>query len=324
MMNSTQGISVVLPVYNGMPLLKNSVESVLSQMGVQFELLAGDDQSTDGSFEYLQSIDSSVLQVIRHQKNLGLFGNLNALIRLARYEIIHLWSQDDMMIPGCLKKTLDYHLQNTTIGYAFCKYLIINQHGGEIGRNQISHHKFMEVEGHAITSLVTGSVPGNIANVSVRKSNLEQAGYFKETMKYSCDFDMWCTLSKDRKIGIIQEYLIKLRRHDQQLSRKPEMWIYRLRENAGIFQRYMERVSDRKIKYVKRGMKWRVYTQYFGLLLRLLRCRRFDLARDYYKELSIHSSIIGNMVRYFVMFVARKTGFRAALQNMLYYNNINR
>ena len=47
-------LSIVMPVYNAMPYLPKAVHDVLYQTGVSLELLAVDDGSNDGSFEFLQ------------------------------------------------------------------------------------------------------------------------------------------------------------------------------------------------------------------------------------------------------------------------------
>ena len=45
----TQGVSVVMPVYNGERFLEETIESVLAQTHRYFEFLILDDGSTDGT-----------------------------------------------------------------------------------------------------------------------------------------------------------------------------------------------------------------------------------------------------------------------------------
>ena len=76
---STPEVSVLMSVYNGARYLRAAIESVLSQQGVDFELLAVNDGSTDKSGSILDEYaarDPSVRVI--HQENLGL---TRALIR---------------------------------------------------------------------------------------------------------------------------------------------------------------------------------------------------------------------------------------------------
>jgi glycosyltransferase involved in cell wall biosynthesis len=49
-------VTITLPVYNGMPFVKDAVESVLGQTYRDFRFLIIDDGSRDGSREYLTSL----------------------------------------------------------------------------------------------------------------------------------------------------------------------------------------------------------------------------------------------------------------------------
>src|ERR1700749_5329745 len=53
-MSKTPPVSVLLPVYNAQPYLDAAVGSILMQSLQDFELIAIDDGSTDGSLQLLQ------------------------------------------------------------------------------------------------------------------------------------------------------------------------------------------------------------------------------------------------------------------------------
>ena len=76
-MNSAAGLSVLMPVYNGMPYLPQAVASVLSQNHPDFELLVLDDASQDGSRKFLQDLRDPRVRTIQNEKNQGLFKSLN-------------------------------------------------------------------------------------------------------------------------------------------------------------------------------------------------------------------------------------------------------
>ena len=110
--NSNISISVILPVYNGLPFLKASVESVLQQTHPDFQFFIVDDRSDDGSADYLRTLNDPRVQLFFNENNKGLFYNLNLLIKKSDTSLIKLWSQDDIMYPGCIEQIV-WFIANT-------------------------------------------------------------------------------------------------------------------------------------------------------------------------------------------------------------------
>src|ERR1035437_9156737 len=102
-------ISVLLPVYNAAPYLSEAVESVLAQSFEDFEFLALDDGSTDGSLNILREYETRDrrLRVISRQ-NKGLIVSLNELISQARGRYLARMDGDDVCAPLRFQKQLEF------------------------------------------------------------------------------------------------------------------------------------------------------------------------------------------------------------------------
>jgi glycosyltransferase involved in cell wall biosynthesis len=100
-------ITVTLPVYNGLPFLKEAVESVLRQTYEDFRFLIIDDGSTDGSADYLQSLKDSRLRVIVRE-NRGLGNTLNQLFAESRTEYVARMDADDVSAPHRLETVIGF------------------------------------------------------------------------------------------------------------------------------------------------------------------------------------------------------------------------
>ena len=59
-------ISIVMPVYNAVPFLKDAVDSLLNQSFRDFELIVVDDASTDASLEILLSYDDPRIVILKN------------------------------------------------------------------------------------------------------------------------------------------------------------------------------------------------------------------------------------------------------------------
>ena len=98
-------VSVVMGVYNGVDLLPESVESILSQEGVDLEFVIIDDGSTDGAGALLDVYAARDRRVrVVHQENTGLTRALIRGCREARGEYIARQDNGDHSLPGRLRR----------------------------------------------------------------------------------------------------------------------------------------------------------------------------------------------------------------------------
>ena len=81
-------VSVLMTVYNGMPFLKEAVESILSQTFENFQFVIIDDCSSDDSFKYLSQLNDSRILLKRNFTNIGQVASLNKGIDLCGGEYI--------------------------------------------------------------------------------------------------------------------------------------------------------------------------------------------------------------------------------------------
>jgi glycosyltransferase involved in cell wall biosynthesis len=96
-------ISVVMAVYNGRKFLFEQIDSVLSQLDGEDELVVVDDASTDGSASFLRELNSPRIRLYANTQNIGVLRTFERALRLARHDLIFLCDQDDVWLPG--KKT---------------------------------------------------------------------------------------------------------------------------------------------------------------------------------------------------------------------------
>lgn len=91
-------LSVVLPVFNGMPFLRDAMASIRSQTFENFEIVVLDNGSEDGSLEYLQKMALLDSRIVVHAmpRPLGMVGSSNAVVALAAGSIVARMDADDV------------------------------------------------------------------------------------------------------------------------------------------------------------------------------------------------------------------------------------
>ncbi len=285
---------VILPVYNGMKYLKDNIQSVLNQNYVDFQFFILDDCSTDGSWEYLTSINDERITLKRNQSNKGLFYNLNYMIKNSSAKLIKLWAQDDIMNADCLSEVIAFHTRNSNIGFSYSKLDYVNSFGN-IDKDVLHFDDFtpeiVPRKLHTLISFFVGSIAGNIANVTISREAFNKVGLFREDMKISGDFDMWVRIAKEFPIGFIKNSIIKLRNHSEQLSKQEEFYIFHIIEDIQVYNNlisYSSLEEIRKGKYLIRNYKLLFY---YTLMIKALMKGKFGVFQQFFRILKDFDNI---------------------------------
>ncbi len=113
-------VSVILPAYNAAGTLDRAVQSVLSQKGVDFELLIGNDASTDDTKARLQAYRRDPrIRIFNFRKNRGVSITRNVLIARAKGKYLSFCDADDILLPGNLKTFFNILERHSSIGAAY-------------------------------------------------------------------------------------------------------------------------------------------------------------------------------------------------------------
>jgi glycosyltransferase involved in cell wall biosynthesis len=89
-------VSIIIPCYNALPYIKETLESVLRQTYKNIELIIVDDGSTDGSFEFLNSLKLPNL-ILKKNKSKGACSARNYGLEFATGDYIQFLDADDLL-----------------------------------------------------------------------------------------------------------------------------------------------------------------------------------------------------------------------------------
>ena len=97
----------VIPVYNGVHYLRATLESLARQTRRPDRVVVIDDCSTDGTCALVESFEEISCELVRNEKNLGLFPNLNHALEYAEdTEFFHLLLPTIVFVLHSLKPWL--------------------------------------------------------------------------------------------------------------------------------------------------------------------------------------------------------------------------
>lgn len=88
-------ISVCMPTYNGEKFIRIQLESILSQLGNDDEIVISDDSSTDKTVEITKSFNDSRIHLLENNTFHSPIYNLENALKNAKGDFIFLSDQDD-------------------------------------------------------------------------------------------------------------------------------------------------------------------------------------------------------------------------------------
>jgi glycosyltransferase involved in cell wall biosynthesis len=101
-------VSIVIPTYNRLPVLRQALRSACSQTYPHTEIIVVDDASTDGTATSLASeFDTAQVKVISHSTNKGAGEARNTGVTATRGSYIAFLDSDDSWLPEKLMRQMD-------------------------------------------------------------------------------------------------------------------------------------------------------------------------------------------------------------------------
>ena len=192
-MTAEPTISVVMSVYNGADTLRDTVESVLSQEGVDFEFIIVNDGSSDASASMLDDLAAADARIrLLHQANQGLTKALINGCALARGKYIARQDCGDRSLPGRLRAQADVMQSCPEAALVSCGTRFV-------GPNQEPLYDVTLTDTEAESGLQTLELtqlrgPAHHGSTLFRRDLYERVGGYREQFYFAQDLDLWTRL----------------------------------------------------------------------------------------------------------------------------------
>lgn len=206
-------VTVVIPAYNAMTYLPETLDSVLKQTFTDFEVLIINDGSKDNIIQWASTITDSRVKLIS-QTNQGVSAARNTGINTAQGEYIAFLDADDLWEPTKLEKQVQCFESKPEVGLVYTWTLLVDQQGKSTGTVTASH-----IEGNVWEKLLLGDVIGNGSSAMIRRSCFETVGLFDTELSSAEDPDMWARISAHYPLAVIKEVLVYYRQRSGSVSR---------------------------------------------------------------------------------------------------------
>jgi len=205
----------MLPTYEPDGKLARALQSVLEQARSPeaMQITVVDDGSRSGLVREIveQTDPAGRVELVEQPRRLGLGGNWNRAIGLARGELVHLLHQDDYVLPGFYDRLEAAFRQRPEIGMAFCRTRLVDAADRAI--RTTSRQQW--------TSGVLANWLPRIAerqrvqtpSVVVARGTYETLGGFRTDLQLALDWEMWVRIASRFPVWYDPRPLAAYRRH---------------------------------------------------------------------------------------------------------------
>ena len=200
-------LTVGLPVYNSMPYLPETMESLFKQTVSDFEILAVVDDCNDGSVEYMESIRDPRLRILRQPKS-GIARALNRLLSECRTPWLVRQDTDDISYPNRLERLLEQVQAHPEAGmfYSAAEYYPSDKCVGQFRCTKGTPEELRKIVESGL--LLSFCHPAVLLNV---EKTLAVGGYRPEI--HVEDADLWWRMALHHPIHFIPDVLVGYRQH---------------------------------------------------------------------------------------------------------------
>jgi hypothetical protein len=196
-------VSVIIPTYNRWPMVREAVESVLSQRYGDFETIVVDDGSTDGSAEKLAMYRTALRLVVQANRGVAAARNVGASVATGKY--LAFLDSDDLWSPKKLAIQTAFMQQKP--GVAICQTEEIWLRRGVRVNPKAKHRK---PSGDIFRPSLDLCLVSPSA-VMMTKELFERMGGFDVTFPVCEDYDLWLRIAVEHAVPLISMPLITKR-----------------------------------------------------------------------------------------------------------------
>lgn len=270
-------VSVIIPTYNRLPLLKQTLDSVTQQTYKNIEIIVVDDGTMGNENEELCTQFSKV-RYFKIENSGGPAKPRNVGAEHAKGHFLAFVDDDDLWVPEKLEKQVQLLLENPQFGLVHgpCKVMDVS---GKVTREIIGRPGSPEVKHGDVSLRMIGNWTLMTSSVMIKRDVFNNVGGFNEEMPPAGeDTEFWVRCSFETLFFYYDEPLVLYRKHEStsvafhseyfDLTLYLKRTIKRALEKQLITLKQSKRLTNnlvkKQIKDIHRG-RWKTFKRLFKL-----------------------------------------------------------
>ena len=273
MKGETPQVSIVMPAFNAAKTIAESIQTVIDQSYMDWELLVINDGSSDQTGDIVSEYQQRDTRIrhIKLPRNGGLSNARNEGCKAATGSFISFLDSDDLWAKTKLETQVSFHAQNPEIEISHTDFHLFNE-SGFLKRPfkyliNLKKHK----QGYIYPAICYRN-PIGVLTVMAKSSLLRSVGFFDANLWTFEDQDLWIRIARKRKaFGYIPNVLAYYRLVPGSISNKTGK--YKKAYKTFIAKLLATDALDKNLLF-------RYYYRYFGTVY--FKSHQFKLSRLYF------------------------------------------
>jgi glycosyltransferase involved in cell wall biosynthesis len=200
-------VSVIIPTFNRLELLKETVASVRNQTFRDFEIIVVDDGCSDGTGEWLGfQPDLRAL----HQSNSGIAASRNNGAAAARGAWLAFLDHDDLWDREKLQAQVEFVKENPEVALVAARHVRLGKNFRRAGQPRWT-------KGDLFVQEYSGSFI-HTSSVMIRRDVFEEIGGFPTQYRFADEFDVWLKIASAHPIAYVDAPLVFIRFYESNTS----------------------------------------------------------------------------------------------------------
>lgn len=213
-------VSVLLTCYNHLDYLGPCLDSLRSQTFRDFEVIALDDGSTDGTREFLAK--QADLRVHLNESNLGTYGTLNVGLGLATGDWIAVFNDDDLWAPEKLQRQIEALEGWPRTGLVHTSGWFIGPDGNRLSDPEPLGFPWPKTKSGDVLADLMHHNQIITSSALFSREAVERVGQFDPSF-YGCgDWQMWLRIASEFDVVHVDEPLTFYRVHETNAARNED------------------------------------------------------------------------------------------------------
>jgi glycosyltransferase involved in cell wall biosynthesis len=224
-------VSVILCVRNGMPYVKETLQSIFSLSYPNYEIIVQDGASTDGTLEYLHSLPKAANLSIVSEADSGIGQGFNRALKRCKGELIGSVDADNRLCADALESVIEAFDKQPEAAAIYGEHDHIDIDGQQIGS--------WRPPAFDLLAFLDGSLVPPFASSFFSRRICGERLFFDETFPTVADFDLWLRIAH-LPIVRIEKTICEVRVGKMSSTWNPQSYEKHLKYKVLALRRYLD------------------------------------------------------------------------------------